>query len=284
MITKGRFAPTPSGPLHEGSLQTATASWLSARRPRGQWWVRVDDLDAARCPPGAAGLILQQLEAYGLHWDGSPVYQSLHIERYRDARAQLDSMGVLYPCDCTRAERRARLQDASAGYDQHCWRHPHPPAKSSAWRLVLNEGLLPWRDQQLGTQTPTREALGDPVIWRQDDIPGYALSCAVDEWIMGITEVVRGEDLNAEAAPQVQIARHLGYPLPHYRHLPLVLDPAGRKMSKQNHAPTLPNDAVGMSSTMQRVLTRLGQAPPPMLRGASPMLQLQWALESTVTG
>ena len=152
MRTKGRFAPTPSGPLHEGSLQTAAASWISARRQNGQWWVRIDDLDAARCPPGATACILQQLEAYGLHWDGHPVYQTQHVERYRHAREVLARAGALYPCDCTRAERRARLQETPSAYDQHCWRHPHTPARTPAWRLILDDADLHWNDQLQGAK------------------------------------------------------------------------------------------------------------------------------------
>lgn len=280
MRTKGRFAPTPSGPLHEGSLQTAAASWISARRQNGQWWVRIDDLDAARCPPGATACILQQLEAYGLHWDGHPVYQTQHVERYRHAREVLARAGALYPCDCTRAERRARLQETPSAYDQHCWRHPHTPARTPAWRLILDDADLHWNDQLQGPQHATRAQLGDPIIWRQDDIPGYALACAVDESAMAITEVVRGDDLRQETAPQLQIARTLGHRPAKYHHVPLVMDASGRKMSKQNHAAPLPDDPSGRSAAMLRVLTRLGHTLPPMLHRAAPVLQLRCVLES----
>lgn len=284
MITIGRFAPTPSGPLHEGSLQTATASWLSARRQQGLWLLRIDDLDAARCLPGASTHILQQLDAYGLHWDGQPHYQSQHLPAYRAARRQLEHADLIYTCDCTRAQRQGRLKGAPAAYDQHCWRYPHPPVRAPALRLFLDDAALHWHDQRQGAQQSTRDSLGDPVIWRADNVPGYALACAVDEGHMRITEVVRGEDLLTETAPQVYISRVLSQALPQYRHLPLVMDAAGRKMSKQNHAAPLADDPAGRSSTLARALERLGYGLPDMMRGASPEQLLDWALGQTPHG
>ncbi len=278
MVTKGRFAPTPSGPLHEGSLQTAVASWLSARRQNGLWMLRIDDLDQLRCPPGVTDLILRQLEAYGLTWDGSPMLQSERLALYQQAREQLAALAVLYDCDCTRAAVRARLTGSHAGYDQHCWRRPHPPARQPAIRLALDDDLMPWHDLQLGPQQPVRGELGDPVVWRRDGIPGYALACAVDEWTMGITEVVRGADLVSETAAQVQVTRLLQQPLPAYRHMPLVMDSDGRKMSKQNHAAALPMAPAEISAVLLRTVERLGLFAPAMLHGAPAADILNWAL------
>lgn len=282
MVTKGRFAPTPSGPLHEGSLQTAVASWLSARGQSGAWMLRIDDLDTLRCPPGVTDQILRQLEAYALTWDGQPMLQSAHLAVYEQAQQQLAALGALYPCDCTRAAVRSRMAGREGSYDQHCWTQPHSFARQPAIRLALDDDLLPWHDQCLGPQQPSRRALGDPVVWRRDGVPGYALACAVDEWTMGITEVVRGADLVSETAAQVQVTRLLKQPLPQYRHTPLVMDDSGRKMSKQNHAAALPMKAAEMSAVMLRTLGRLGQPAPAMLQGASPSEILEWALAAGV--
>jgi glutamyl-Q tRNA(Asp) synthetase len=254
----GRFAPTPNGPLHLGSLSTAVGSWLRIRHRSGLWRLRLDDLDTARCPPGMADRILDQLRDYGLYWDGDPVYQSQHRSAYAEALAQLEQQGRVYPCNCSRAALRARRVDA-AGYDRHCLRRP-PSADEGpfALRLRMPAEIEPFEDALLGPVHPEAGAKGDPVLRRRDGIIGYALACAVDESLMGITEVFRGADLVQESFAQREILRQLSRPLPRYGHLPLVTDRQGRKLSKQNHAAPVPDRPAARTQALLAVLGGFG--------------------------
>lgn len=257
-VACGRFAPTPSGPLHLGSLSTAVGSWLRIRHQRGRWRVRIDDLDRARCPAGIAERILGQLHDYGLHWDGEPVYQSQHRADYAGALETLKQRGHLYACNCSRATLRARCAEG-LGYDRHCLRHP-PAATAGpfALRLRLPETLDAFDDLRMGAVHVAAVTFGDPVLQRRDGVFGYALACAVDEALMGITEVIRGEDLLRETFAQRIILQKLSLPVPRYGHLPLLTDARGRKLSKQNHAPPLPDTPEGRGEAMLVVLTGLG--------------------------
>lgn len=278
---RGRFAPTPNGPLHLGSLRTAVASWLQVRRHGGEWWVRIDDLDQARCVPGMADTLLRQLTAYGLFWDAAPVYQSTRKTHYRAAFEQLRSDGRVYPCRCSRRAIRARGGTPGLPhYDQHCWRHPvTAPATDDAWRLVLTDRLLDWNDGLHGYCQTTRDVLGDPVVWRRDGLTGYPLACAVDEAGLGITDVLRGDDLLGETHAQVQVLRQLGLALPRYRHIPVVKDAAGHKLSKHSHAAPLPDDEAGKAAAMAETLSSLLGSVPHELQAAAPAEQLHWALQ-----
>lgn len=278
---RGRFAPTPNGPLHLGSLRTAVASWLQVRRRGGEWWVRIDDLDHVRCVPGMAETLLHQLTAYGLVWDAAPVYQSSRIAHYRAAFAQLQSDGRVYACRCTRRAIHARGGTPGLPhYDQHCWRHPIArPTTDDAWRLALENHLMDWHDAVHGHCHVTRDALGDPVVWRRDGLAGYPLACAVDEADLGITDVLRGDDLLGETHAQVQIARQLGLSMPRYQHIAVVRDAAGHKLSKHRHAPPLPDDEPGRAAAMASTLSSLVGSVPHELRTATPDEQLRWALQ-----
>lgn len=276
---RGRFAPTPSGPLHLGSLMTATASWLQARRQDGVWLLRIDDLDQARCPTGMDTVILRQLEACGLTWDTPVRYQRSHLASYRAACDALSDQGRLFHCDCTRAALRGRGIDGHhAHYDGHCLRHPPADRTRTALRFRWHAGTLAFEDGAAGRQCTTAAALDGFVVWRRDDIPGYALCCAVDEAAMNITEVVRGDDLLHETFAQCAVMAALVLPRPHYRHLPVMLGADGRKLSKQNHAAPVGETAEAASTAMAEALRQLGLPLPPALATAPPPEQLQWAL------
>ena len=227
----GRFAPTPSGALHLGSLVTALGSWLDARAAGGRWALRIDDLDRPRVRPGATDEILRQLESHGLCWDGRVRRQSEHIEEYEAALARLRDMGSVYACRCTRAElaRQGAQADADAegetAYPGTC-REVRWPDDDAALRVRVDDA----------THAPVG---GDFVVRRRDGQIGYQLACAVDEHAMGITDVVRGADLVQSGLRQSWLLRTLGLPLPRYRHLPLVLSPGGQKLSKRTESEPL---------------------------------------------
>lgn len=240
---RGRFAPTPTGPLHLGSLLTALCSWLDARAADGIWLLRIDDLDGPRCDAQHADTILRQLEAHGLHWDGTPYRQSEHVERYRAAAAQLQAAGASFACRCTRRGLRDTAAEGPLGpvYPGHCRALGLPfDTPGTAQRLRVPAGEVRVDDDWNGpTDYDWQRDLGDFVLWRRDGLPGYALSCAVDEAAMQITHVVRGGDL-LHVTPQHQLVmQRLGSPVPRWRHGPLLCGTDGRKLSKQNHAPPI---------------------------------------------
>jgi glutamyl-Q tRNA(Asp) synthetase len=244
---RGRFAPTPSGPLHAGSLVAALASWLDARAHGGQWLVRIEDVDQPRCQPGAAGHILAQLAACGLASDEPPLHQSTRIGRYAEAAQALRTGGLAYPCGCTRREiddalaaaGRPHARDAERTYPGTC--RPGLAGKPErALRLAVAEGPLHWHDRRLGPQVQdVAREVGDFVLHRADGIWAYQLAVVVDDAAQGITHVVRGEDLADNTARQIVLQRALGLPTPHYLHTPLVLAADGHKLSKQNGATAL---------------------------------------------
>lgn len=249
----GRFAPSPTGPLHAGSMVAALASWLDARAHGGRWLVRIEDVDTPRCIPGADLEILRQLAACGLHPDAPPVWQSRRGDLYARALDMLHAAGLAYGCRCTRREIALAL--AAAGHDRS--RHgelvypgtcrpggaqPVLWAEARAVRLltVQPDGAdvcIDWTDDRLGPQhqNVTRE-VGDFVLRRADGLWAYQLAVVVDDAAQGITHVVRGEDLADNTPRQHWLQRCLGLPTPRYRHTPLVLDAHGEKLSKQTGA------------------------------------------------
>ena len=256
---RGRFAPTPSGPLHLGSLLTALASWLDARAAGGQWLLRVDDLDRARCPPGTDAVILRQLEQHGLRWDGAVRYQTHHLDQYRDALERLERGQFLYACSCTRAMLKASSLDGPDGpvYPGTC-RTARRPFAHHALRLAVDDREACFDDGWQGRQCrQLRSEVGDFVVRRTDGAPAYQLACAVDERAQGITDVVRGADLLGSTFCQLCVQQRLGYTPPRYRHLPVLADPRGRKLSKQNHAD--PVDGARASDNLRLCLRVLNQ-------------------------
>ena len=253
-MIRGRFAPSPTGELHAGSLVAALASWLDARAFKGEWWVRMEDVDGPRSMVGSAASILHQLSLCGLHSDSEVIYQSRRNSLYEQAINQLIAKGLVYPCACTRKEieeQQANLglslqRHKSAVYPGTCRNGLHgKPAR--AWRFnVLKWSELrgspevDWTDRRLGPQSQNvQEEVGDFVLKRADGMWAYQLAVVVDDAVQGITHVVRGEDLTDNTARQYLLQEALGFEHPHYMHTALVLGANGDKLSKQNGAKAL---------------------------------------------
>jgi glutamyl-Q tRNA(Asp) synthetase len=241
---RGRFAPSPTGPLHAGSLVAALASWLDARAHGGRWLVRIEDVDVPRCIPGADQLILQQLADCGLHPDEEPLYQSERGALYQRALGILVERGQAYPCACSRRDIEAeqqrlgrnKLRHGELVYPGTCRDGLHGK-EARACRLHVPAGSLLWSDRRLGPQAQDVETeVGDFVLQRADGYYAYQLAVVVDDGVQGITHVVRGEDLADNSARQILLQGALGVPRPSYLHTPLVLGPNGEKLSKQNGA------------------------------------------------
>lgn len=232
----GRFAPSPSGELHFGSLIAALGSYLHARSQSGQWLVRIEDIDPPREVPGAAQRILQQLEQHGLHWDGEVLWQSQRHEAYREALAWLKQQGHCYYCTCT----RSRIKQIGGFYDGYCRTRHRGPA-NAALRLRVDNPVEHFSDILRGeVVADTALAQEDFIIHRRDGLFAYNLAVMVDDHFQGVTEVVRGADLIEPTVRQITLYQRFGWPVPRYLHLPLAVSADGNKLSKQNHAPPLP--------------------------------------------
>lgn len=280
----GRFAPSPTGPLHFGSLVAAVGSYLDARSRGGRWLLRMEDVDRPRCQPGAADDILRTLEAFGFEWDGAVLTQSLRDEAYRQALEQLRATGRVFPCACTRREladsQLARAaSDGGLVYPGTC-RAGLPPGKAPraayAWRLRVDDARIVFEDGLQGRieQSLERE-VGDFVLLRADGLFAYQLAVVVDDAFQEITHVVRGADLLDSTPRQILLQRLLGLPTPDYAHLPVVLNARGEKLSKQSRA--VPLDAARPQPALRAALNFLGQGPPPELEQAGLAELWQWA-------
>ncbi len=251
MIPTGRFAPSPTGPLHAGSLVAALASWLDVRAhgPRSRWLVRIEDADTERCLPGMDEVILRQLAACRLLPDEPPTWQTKRTHFYVGALAQLQMAGLVYPCGCSRKDIEVALarqgvghaRDAERVYPGTCRDGLHGK-KARAWRFATTkfqgaQGPIAWTDRRLGPQLQDVSLeVGDFVLKRADGPWAYQLAVVVDDGQQGVTDVVRGEDLADNTARQILLQRALGLPTPRYLHTPLVMAADGRKLSKQNGA------------------------------------------------
>ena len=244
---RGRFAPSPTGPLHAGSLVAALASWLDARAHGGTWLVRIEDVDRPRCVPGADQEILRQLASCGLHPDEAPVWQSQRDALYQAALDQLVDEGRAYPCGCSRrdielvlrAQGRDRERNTELVYPGTCRDGLHGK-EARAWRFRVPDGVVAWTDRRVGThlQDVARQ-VGDFVLKRADGLFAYQIAVVVDDADQRITHVVRGADLTDNTPRQVLLQRALGLSTPSYLHTPLVLGANGEKLSKQNGAAAL---------------------------------------------
>lgn len=250
---RGRFAPSPTGALHFGSLVAAVGSWLVARHAGGDWLVRVEDIDPPREVPGSAASILATLDAFGLEPDSPPVFQSQRDALYEAAFETLRADDRVFPCWCSRADLAAH---GGLHRDGRCVAPPDP-SRPPAWRLRTPDVMLAWTDALQGPQAENlRDVAGDFVIRRVEGLWSYQLACVVDDADQGITQVVRGADLLDSTARQIHMQGLLGLPTPGYLHLPLVLDADGRKLSKS--AASLPVDPGDPMPALRLAARQLG--------------------------
>jgi glutamyl-Q tRNA(Asp) synthetase len=260
---RGRFAPSPTGPLHLGSLVAAVASCVDARAQGGQWLVRVEDVDEPRCPPGMADVILRQLEAFGFAWDGELMYQSRRKDRYTAALQQLVQTGQAYPCACTRREigDSQLAPDGTPVYPGTCRNGIAPGRTARAWRLRTSNDWVSFEDRWLGPQSEQVAATtGDFILKRADGYFAYQLAVVVDDADQGITDVVRGADLLFSTGRQIVLQQALGIPAVRYLHIPVVVNEAGEKLSKQTRAPAL--DPAHAGRELRQAFRFLGWNPP----------------------
>jgi glutamyl-Q tRNA(Asp) synthetase len=255
---RGRFAPSPTGPLHLGSLIAALASYLDARHYDGTWLVRMEDLDPPREDPRAAHSILHSLQCHGLHWDEEVLYQSTRSSAYANALDALAESDLLFSCDCTRA-----MLGADGSCCSKCRGRQQEISSPASIRIeVPPDCEIRFTDRLQGPQTlALGHALTDFVVRRKDGLDAYQFAVAVDDAAQGITHVVRGSDLLDSTARQIFVQQRLSYPTPQYCHLPVITNAHGQKFSKQNHAPALRNDRY--TDNLRRALQFLRQGQPP---------------------
>ena len=262
---RGRFAPSPTGPLHFGSLVAAVGSYLDARACGSEWLVRIEDIDAPRTVPGAADGILRTLEGFGFEWDGEVVFQSRRLDLYHAALVRLQLAGLAYPCSCSRSEIAAsatrRSVDGGLLYPGTCRVGLRAGAAARAWRLRVPDREFVFGDRIQGEARQNLEReVGDFVLLRADGQYAYQLAVVVDDADQGIDSVVRGVDLLDSTARQIWLQQCLGLPVPSHAHLPVAVNATGEKLSKQTRAPAVdPAQGVGL---LARVLRFLGQPVP----------------------
>ncbi|MCX7628173.1 MAG: tRNA glutamyl-Q(34) synthetase GluQRS [Methylophilaceae bacterium] len=273
----GRFAPSPTGPLHFGSLVAAVGSYLEAKTHGGQWLVRMEDLDPPRAMPGAADLILRTLEAYGFEWDGPVLYQSTRHAAYEAALDRLRQAGMLYPCACSRKEIADSAIHGIEGpvYPGTCRGGLHARSPR-AWRVRTTAEEITFNDALQGSQTQVLERdIGDFVLKRADGFYAYQLAVVVDDAEQGITHIVRGADLLDSTPRQLWLQKLFDLPTPVYMHLPVATNESGEKLSKQTLAPPL--DVEHPAPLLWQALAFLGQHPPHDLHRAALADLWQWA-------
>ncbi|HEX4243775.1 MAG TPA: tRNA glutamyl-Q(34) synthetase GluQRS [Steroidobacteraceae bacterium] len=269
----GRFAPTPSGALHLGSLYTAVASFLDARAHGGRWLLRMEDLDRAREAPGSADAILGTLERFGLEWDGPVVRQSVRGGLYARALDALRERGLTFQCSCSRAELAE--EDRYPGTCRNAARAAGPTAS----RLRVEPGSIAFHDRVQGDfAQDVAAAVGDVILRRRDQVAAYLLAVVVDDAEQGVTHVVRGADLLDNTPRQILLQRLLGAPTPVYAHVPALTEPDGAKLAKSRRSVSV--DAAPVEARLLEVLSLLGLEPPAVLRGAGAREALRWAVSA----
>ena len=270
----GRFAPSPTGPLHFGSLVAALASYLDARHQNGTWLVRMEDIDPPREQPGAADKILQALDVYGLHWDGNVLYQSQRNDAYEGAIEQLRNLQAIYPCTCSRKQ----LQPYQGVYPGLCRNTSlnNLPDKPFAWRLNSHDEVIEFHDQIQGHQRFDTKALGDFIVKRKEKLYAYQLAVCVDDEFQKITHIVRGNDLIDSTPRQISLQSALGMNRVSYAHIPVIVQDNGDKLSKQNLAPELPLD--NPRPLLLKALQALGQQPPENLQNEKVADIVNWGV------
>jgi len=284
----GRFAPSPTGALHTGSLVAAVGSWLMARSAGGRWLLRMDDLDTPRQLPGMADDILHTLESFGLAWDGEVSWQSRHLDAYQQAFDTLQQAGVVYPCGCSRKEiaqasSAPHPEDDTRPYPGTCREGLRPGAPLRSWRVRVADEEICFNDRRRGRICQNlQQGCGDFALRRADGEFAYQLAVVVDDALTGVNQVVRGDDLLASTPRQIYLQRLLGLAQPDYCHLPLVTGAGGAKLSKRDH---LVSHHAGTyrgkeGVLMTAILRFLGMTPPAALLGAGCAELLQWGCEA----
>jgi glutamyl-Q tRNA(Asp) synthetase len=278
----GRFAPSPTGPLHTGSLVAAVGSWLMAKSGRGQWRLRIDDLDQPRCRQEFEDDILRTLEQFGLCWDGAISRQSEHAGQYALAFEQLKTQGAVYPCGCSRAEI-SRMASAphpgeEVSYPGTCRTGLQQGKEPRAWRLLTDKKSVSFDDLRHGHLVTALDESGDFIVKRAEGMFAYQLAVVVDDNLLGVNQVVRGDDLLESTPRQVLLHQLLGWPVPQYCHLPLVTAPDGGKLSKRDNTVSVADGirAGREPELMATVLGFLGLKLPADMSGAGCEEQLAW--------
>lgn len=275
----GRFAPSPTGPLHFGSLVAAVTSYCDARKNNGQWLLRIEDLDKPRTVKGAADTILYQLESFGFEWDGPLLYQSQRDSFYHEAFEVLKAKHLIYPCTCTRKE----INDSSTTfgiegviYPGACLQHPIKPDAAIAWRIKTDNIKISFHDEIQGEISQTLNTdIGDFILRRADGLFAYQLAVVVDDAAQGITNIVRGADLLDSTPRQIYLQKKLGYLQPQYAHIPVASNVDGEKLSKQTLAePITEKDTHAL---IYQALSFLGQQPPLAIKSATLNEMWRWA-------
>jgi glutamyl-Q tRNA(Asp) synthetase len=272
----GRFAPSPTGALHLGSLLTALASWCDARAANGKWLLRIEDVDTTRVQQGAVEHIIAALTHYGLTWDDEIVYQSQRTHLYQQALNTLQQQKSIFWCTCSRSQL---AQTKSAIYNGHCREHHHYRPQSAARLLVPYGTTINFDDGVFSTQhEDISQTVGDFVVFRRDGLFAYQLAVVVDDALQGITHIIRGADLLDNTTRQIYLQQKLGYDTPHYAHIPLIVTAQGEKLSKQTGATALKFD--NPSPILWQLLRLLGQNPPNALQSNSKEAILTWAVNN----
>lgn len=270
----GRFAPTPSGYLHFGSLLAALASFLDARQHKGRWLLRIEDLDTPRNLPGADSHILHTLEAFGLYWDGPVTWQSQRLTSYNAILDDWLQRGLAYYCDCS----RQMLKSFAGVYPGTCRARQLAPAADHAIRVRVDDRLITVHDRlQAAINARLNDDPGDFVLRRRDGIIAYQLAVVADDVAQGVTDIVRGADLLDSTPRQLWLYQLLGAPAPRYLHIPLLMRAAGDKLSKR--LGSAPITAEQAPATLYQALLTLRQGPDPALASAPVGEQLAWAIQ-----
>ncbi len=278
---RGRFAPSPTGPLHFGSLVAAIGSYLDAKQQHGKWLVRIEDLDTPRTVNGASDNILRTLEAYGLQWDETVIYQSERNDFYQAAFDRLHTSHLLYPCVCSRKEiADSTLQHGEEPIYPGTCRNGLALSKAvRGWRIRVNNACIRFSDQLHGIIVQDLASkVGDFVLLRADHVFAYQLAVVVDDHAQGITHVVRGADLLLSTTRQIYLQQQLGFATPSYMHLPVAVNAQGEKLSKQTQAPAV--ERTNVAETFFAALVFLQQQPPPELRNQNVEQIKNWAIHN----
>ena len=270
----GRFAPSPTGPLHFGSLVAALASFLDAKANDGKWLLRIEDLDPPREVTGSSTLILKQLQTLGMNWDDAVLYQSTRLSAYERILQQLESREHCFNCDCS----RQRVSGLKGVYDGRCRSRGLNSNPGLAIRLKISPKTVRFTDGIQGDYAQNLEhEVGDFIVRRRDGLFAYQLAVVADDAAQKITHVVRGYDLLSSTPRQIYLQQLLGLPTPSYAHIPIVVNELGQKLSKQHFAE--PIDLKNVPSLLVSALQFLGMTPPPTLIGAAPAALMIWGAE-----